>query len=120
MVAVHDVPRFLGELSPIFTERLRRLPDWDGCLHLCCGQSSRFFRKDSENVQQSVRANQEVDLKISLEVQTLVDLLLGVLPLHRALEEKRVFVETTLCKDKSEEVLKTIFPETHFLAFNFW
>ena len=120
MIAIHDVPKFLSETVPIFTERLAKLHSWDGWLHLCCEQSSRFFRKDGENVQQLVWTNREVDLKISLEVQTLVDLLLGVLTFHRALEEKRMLVETTLSKDKAEELLRTIFPETQFLAFNFW
>lgn len=120
MLAVHDIQRFLDEITPILVRRFGKLQNWDGWLQVSCGEHSKFFRKDSEKVQPFVWTNHEVDLKISLNADDLAGLFLGVITFQEALEEGKIKTETTLPKDKINKLLTVIFPKKQFLAFDFW
>jgi len=120
MVAVNNVPRFLDEVGPIMTTRLKRLEGWDGTLELKCGENSAFYNKDSNSVQRFNWTNQEADCRIIMDQYTLVALLLGVTAYDDAYTEGKIQVEPSLSKGKVMEMLGILFPRHQFVAFNFW
>ena len=120
MLAIDDTAKFLDEIKPIITRRLERLYNWDGCLEIKCGINSLYFTKQSNDVQSLIWTNQNTDLKILLEANTLSKILRGVVDAKDMWAEGNMKVETTLDRSKTKEVLDTIFPKKQFLALNFW
>ena len=120
MVAVNNVPRFLYEIRPIVTVRLKRLGGWNGTLELKCGEHSAFYHKDGDIVQRFDWTNQDVDCRILVDQHTLVALLLGVTTHEAAYAEGKIQVEPALSEGKVKEMLGTLFPRRQFVAFNFW
>jgi len=120
MVAVNNVPRFLDEIGPVMTVRLKRLGGWNGTLELKCGERSAFYNKDGDSVQRFDWTNKDVDCRILMNQDTLMALLLGVTAYDDAYAEGKIQVEPALSKGKAKEILGTLFPRRQFLAFNFW
>lgn len=120
MIVVHNVPRFLHEITPILARRLERLQNWKGWLQLNCEEHSVFLRKSDEKVQSFIWTNREVNLQIFLDAKVLADLLLGVLTLQEAIEERKMRVETASPRNRTNKLLTTLFPKRQFLAFDFW
>jgi len=120
MVAVNNVPRFLDEIGPVMTARLKRLAGWSGTLELKCGEHSAFYNKDGDSVQRFDWTNKDADCRILVDQYTLTALLLGVTAHEDAYAEGKIQVEPALSKGKAKEVLGTLFPRHQFVAFNFW
>lgn len=120
MVAINNIPRFLDEIKPIITNRLKKFQEWNGTIELKCGEYGIFFKKDSEKIQTFDWTNHNIDCKIIMDEYTLTAVLLGVIECEAALSEGKIQVETALSKGKAKEMLGTLFPKYQFLAFNFW
>jgi N-acetylglutamate synthase-like GNAT family acetyltransferase len=120
MFAVTDVARFLEEIAPIITARLKQSHDWNGLLQMTCEENSRFFRKHQQNVQPLLATNYQADCKISLNASTLANILLGRVDAQKAWTEGVVNVETTISKDKIKKLLTALFPKKQFLALDQW
>lgn len=120
MLTVHDIPRFLEEVTPIFVRRLKRLLDWVGWLKVNCEEHSKFFRKEGEEVEPFAWTNYKMDIEITLKADVLAGLLLGALTSEESLKIERMRVETALPEDQKEKLLVTLFPKKQFLALDFW
>jgi len=120
MFATNNVPRFLGEIKPIITARLKKVQGWNGTLELRCREHSVFFKKDGDKVQLYDWTNYDVDCRILMDEYTLAAVLLGVSDVETAHDDGKVQVETSLSKSKTKELLVNLFPKRQFLAFNFW
>ena len=120
MYAITDVAKFLDEITLIIACRLKKMQDWNGWLQISCEEGSRFFRKDSEDVQSFMWTNYDVDCKISLESDILACILLGVVNAQEAWAEGIIKVKTTLSKDKVNELLVALFQKKQFLALDYW
>lgn len=120
MYTITDVAKFLDEITPIMVSRLKKMQDWNGWLQISCKGGSRFFRKDSEDVRSFMWTNYDVDCKISLKTDILASVLLGVVNAQEAWAGGIIKVETTLSKDKVNELLAALFPKKQFLALDYW
>ncbi|MBX5327165.1 MAG: hypothetical protein ACQXXH_07925 [Candidatus Bathyarchaeia archaeon] len=89
-------------------------------LQITLEETSRFFKKDDETVHIFLAANQPIDCKIVLKANTLANILLGAIDVQKAIADRPVSVITGLSKEKTRELLSTLFPRKQFLAFDFW
>ena len=120
MYAITDVAKFLDEITPIIVRRLKKMQDWNGWLQISCEECSRFFRKDSEDVQSFMWTNYDVDCKISLKADILASVLLGAVDVQGAWARGIIKVEAKLHEDKVNELLAVLFPKKKFLALDYW
>ena len=120
MLAVHDIPRFLDEATPIFVRRLEKLHNWVGWLKVNCEGQAKFFKKKDKEAEPYVWTNYKMDIEISLKANVLAGLLLGALNPQEALKEGSIRIETALPKDETNKLVTTLFPKKQFLAFDFW
>ncbi len=120
MFAITDVAKFLDEITPIITRRLKKMKDWNGWLQISCEENSRFFRKDNEDVRTFMWTNYDVDCKISLEADILANVLLGVIGVQEAWTKGKIKVKAELHKDKVKKLLVILFPKKQFLALDYW
>jgi len=83
MYTVVDPAKFLNGISPLMTNRLKRLNGWNGLLQITLEENSRFFKKYDETVHIFLAANQPLDCKIVLKANTPANILLGGLMFKR-------------------------------------
>jgi len=119
MLTIHNIPKFLDEIKPILERRLEKLKDLHGCFQIKCKENSIFFKKTGENVESFVWTNRQADFKLILDEHTLANLLLGALTVEEAIK-KEVQIETRFSETVVSAILKSLFPEVRFLAFDFW
>jgi predicted acetyltransferase len=120
MFTINNVPRFLEEIKPIMTNRLKKIKDWNGTLELKCREHSLFFKKDKEKIHLYDWTDHDIDYRILMDEHTLAALLLGVTEVETAQKDGKIKIETSLSKRKTREILVSLFPKQQFLAFNFW
>ena len=120
MYTVTDAAQFFEEITPIMVNRLKQLNDWDGLLQIACEENSRFLKKHGENVQPLLDTSYETDCKISLNANTLANILLGTVDSQKAWAKGAIKVETAIGKSKITKLLATLFPRTQFLALDQW
>jgi len=120
MFTITDVAKFLGEITPIIVRRLKKMHNWNGWLQISCEEYSRFFRKDSEDVQSFIWTNYDVDCKISLKADILASVLLGAVDAQTAWAGGIIKAEAKLHEDKVNELLAVLFPKKQFLALDYW
>ena len=120
MYTVTDVAKFLDEITPIIVRRLNKMRNWNGWLQISCKEGSRFFRKDSEDVQSFIWTNYDVNCKISLKADILASVLLGAVDIQEAWVGGIIIVEAKLHEDKVNELLAVLFPKKQFLALDYW
>lgn len=120
MYAITDVARFLGEITPVIVQRLKRLKDWNGLLRIVCESHHVMLRKEGEDVYLLLSTSHSFDCSVSLSASVLIHLLLGVTDVGEAFAEKLIHVETTLSRRKTIELLDLLFPRRQFLALDYW
>jgi hypothetical protein len=120
MYAITDVSRFLSEITPILVQRLKRLTDWNGLIRIACENHHRLFKKEGETVQALLSTNHLLDCDITLETGGLIRVLLGTIDVQNAWSEGLITVKTDLPKNKTTELLLTLFPKKQFLTFDYW
>jgi hypothetical protein len=120
MYVITDIAKFLGEITPIIVQRLKRLSDWNGLLQISCENHGRLFKKEGEIVAAVSSTNHPLDCQITLPVNALTRLLLGATDIQKAFAENLIRVETTLPKKKTMELLDSLFPRKQFLALDYW
>jgi len=120
MYAILNVQKFLNQLSEVFVNRLRRLENWNGLAHIECEGHSLFLQKTSENVQSLVWTNQPINLKITLTRELLTKLVFGTADPVESHRTGQLKVETTESSEKTNQLLKTLFPKRQFLIMDHW
>jgi len=120
MFAILNVQKFLNELSSVFVNRLRRVEGWNGLIQIECEGNSLFLQKDGENVQSIVRVNRKVNLKIRLAREMLIKLVFGLVDSVDMRKRGLLNVETVEGFEKTDRLLRLLFPMGQFLIMDHW
>ena len=120
MYAILNVEKFMNEISPVFTSRLKKLENWNGLAQIECEGHSLFLEKSHEGVQQIVWTNEPVGFKISVARELLTKLIFGTADPVETLRTGQLKVEATGSSGKANQVLKALFPKIQFLIMDYW
>jgi len=120
MYAILNIQRFLHELAPIFTERLKKIEKWNGLTQIECEGHSLILNKTKENVEPIVWTNQPVNFKVILTRDTLTKLMFSVADPLESLKTNKLRVETTVNQEVRNRILRTLFPRRQFLIMDYW
>jgi len=120
MYAILNVQKFLNELSQVFVNRLKQLENWNGLAQIECEGHSLFLQKTSEKVQPIVWTNQPVNFKITLARELLTKLVFGLADPTESQQTGRLNVKTTESSDRTNQLLKALFPKRQFLIMDHW
>jgi len=120
MYTVLDVSKFLHEISPILATRLKNVEDWNGLIQIRCDEYNLLFRKDLEEVEEHFWTNMQPDCNIALDKDTLTRLLLGVVDVLNLYKTGKITIKAKFTDEKTEQILKALFPKPQFLALDYW
>jgi len=120
MYAILDTQRFLNELAPVFANRLKKLDEWNGLTQIECDGHSIFLQKNKENVEPLVWANKSIDSRVILTRDILTKLIFGIADSVDSLKAEELRVETTLSQEKTNRLLRALFPKKQFLVMDYW
>jgi len=120
MYAILNVQKFLNELSQVFINRLKHLENWNGVAQIECEEHSLFLQKTNEEVQPIIWTNQLINLKITLTRELLTKLVFGLADAIESYRNGQLKVETTESSDKTNQLLKALFPKRQFLIMDYW
>ena len=120
MYTVLDVSKFLREISPIIAARLKRCTDLNGLVEIKCDEHSLFFETETGRTEEPFWTNAETDCYIKLSKDILAKLLLGAIDVMDMYETGQIDVRTKFSNEKTNYLLKTIFPKSQFLALDYW
>jgi hypothetical protein len=120
MYAITDVAQFLNEITPLIVKRLDILTEWNGVLRIACENHDKLFKKEGETVQVLLSTNHPSDCDVTMNANSLVRVLLGAIDIQNAWSEGLITVKTDLPKNKTKELLLTLFPRKQFLTFDYW
>ena len=120
MYAITDAAQFLNEITPLIVKRLNILTEWNGVLRIACENHDKLFKKEGETVQALLSTNHPSDCDVTMNANSLVRVLLGAIDVQNAWSEGLITVKTDLPKNKTKELLLTLFPRKQFLTFDYW
>lgn len=120
MYAILDTQKFLNEMQSTFTNRLKQLKEKSVLIQVECEGGSIFLQKTNETVQPFIFTNQPVDFKVALTREALTKLVFGIADSEESLKTGQIKVETNLSQQKSNHLLKTLFPRKQFLIMDYW
>jgi hypothetical protein len=120
MYAILNVPKFLDELSPVLANRLERVRGWNGVTQIECEGHSMFLEKTSKGVKRIVWTNERVDFKLTLTREILTKLVLGVADAIEAQDAKLLTVESASGSEKTNRLVRVLFPKKQFLIMDYW
>jgi len=120
MYAILDTQRFLNELASVFANRLKKLEERSVLTQIECEGHSVFLQKANGNVESLVWTNQPIDFKVTLTRDVLTKLVFGVSESVESLKTGELKVETTLSQERTNRLLRTLFPKKQFLTMDFW
>jgi N-acetylglutamate synthase-like GNAT family acetyltransferase len=120
MYVILDVQKFLNEMQPTFTNRLKQQKERSALIQIECEGSSIFLQKTNEAVQPLVFTNQPIDFTVVLTRETLTKLVFGIADSMESLKTEQLKVETNLVEQKTNHLLKTLFPKKQFLIMDYW
>jgi len=120
MYAILNVQKFLNELSQVFVNRLKQLENWNGLAQIECEEHSLFLQKTDEKVQPIVWTNQSVNFKIALNRELLTRLVFGLADPIESQRTGQLKVETTGSSDRTNQLLRALFPKRQFLIMDQW
>jgi hypothetical protein len=79
-----------------------------------------FLEKTSKGVQRIVWTNERVDLKLTLTREILTKLVLGVADAIEAQDAKLLTVESASGSEKTNRLVRVLFPKKQFLIMDYW
>lgn len=120
MYAILDMQKFLNEIQPTFANRLKHRKERSVLTQIECEGSSIFLQKTNETVQPFVFTNQPIDFKVVLTRETLTKLVFGIADSVESLKTEQLKVESSLNQQKTNNLLKTLFPKKQFLIMDYW
>lgn len=120
MYAILDVRKFLYELSQVFVNRLKQLENWNGSAQIECEGHSIFLEKTNDSMQRIIWTNQPINFKITLARELLTKLIFGVADPIESYQAGQLEVETTESSEKTNQLLKALFPKRQFLIMDLW
>jgi len=120
MFAVLDTQRFLNELAPVFANRIKKIEEKNLLAQIECEGHSVFLQKTSGNVKPVVWTNQPKDFKVILTREILTKLIFGIAESVESSKTGQFRVETTLPQEKTNQLLRALFPKNQFLIMDFW
>lgn len=120
MYAILDASKFLNEIAPVMVKRLKKLKEWRGLMEIKCKGKSIFIQKDGKDAQTVLWTSRTADFRITLSPNLLTKLLFGAANPIEAYKAGKLRVQTTVNPTKTKQLLKMIFPETHFLILDYW
>jgi len=120
MYAILDTQRFLNELASVFTNQLKKSEEWSGLTQIECEGHSIFLQKANGNVEPLVWTNQPIDFKVILTRDILTKLVFGVTDSVESLKTGQLKIETTLTREKTNRLLRALFPKKQFLLLDHW
>ncbi|HML03947.1 MAG TPA: GNAT family N-acetyltransferase [Candidatus Bathyarchaeia archaeon] len=120
MYVIIDIAQFLNEITPLIVKRLNILTEWNGLLRIACENHHKLFKKEGETVQTLLSTSDPSDCDIMMNANGLIRVLLGAIDVQNAWSEGLITVKTDLSKNKTKELLLTLFPRKQFLTFDYW
>jgi len=120
MYAILNVRKFLYELSQVFVSRLKQLENWKGLAQMECEGHRVFLEKTNNSVQRIVWTNQPINFRITLARELLTRLMFGVADPIESYRAGQIRVETTESSEKTNQLLKALFPKGQFLIMDRW
>lgn len=120
MFSILDSRTLLMEIESIFLRRLERMKRWEGLVQIECEKNDIFIRRTKEGVETPVWTNQPIDLKITSELESLIQLVFGIMDPIETLKSNRIKVKTSLGQKERDRLLRSLFPEQQFLIMDYW
>lgn len=120
MYAILNVQKFLDELQPVLIGRLNDSVEKSILLQIECEGSSIFIQKINGAIQPFVYTNQPVDFRVILTREILMKLVFGIANPLESLKAGQLKIETELSGQKTNQILKTLFPKKQFLIMDHW
>ncbi len=120
MYAILDVQKFLNELQPVLTARLKNLAEENILIQIECEGNCIFLRKTNDTILPFIFTNLPVDFKVVLDRETLTKLVFGIADAVESLKVGQLKTESKFSPQKTNQILKTLFPKRQFLIMDFW
>jgi hypothetical protein len=120
MYTILDTQRFLNELASVFSNRLKKLEERRILAQIECEGHSIVLQKKDGNVEPLVWTNQPIDFKVTLTRGILTKLVFGIADPVESSKAGELRVETTLSQEKTNRLLRALFPKKQFLIMDHW
>lgn len=120
MYTILDTQRFLNELASVFANQLKKSEERSVLTQIECEGHSMFLQKTNGNVEPLVWTNQPIDFKVILTSNILSKLVFGVADSVESLKTGQLRVETTLSQERTNQLLRALFPKKQFLIMDYW
>lgn len=120
MYAILDTQKFLNELAPVFANRLKKLEEPNILTQIECDGQSIFLQKTNGNAEPIVWTNQPVDFKVILTSDILTKQVFGIADSFESSKASQLRIETTLNQEKTNRLLRALFPKKQFLIMDHW
>lgn len=120
MYAILDTQRFLNELASVFANQLKKSEEQNVLTQIECEGHSIFLQKTNGHVEPLVWTNQTIDFQVILTHNILSKLVFGVADSVESLKTGQLRVETTLSQERTNQLLKALFPKKQFLILDYW